>query len=62
MNRQDMQLGQMFMVGFDGMTVDADHPVVEEIVRHRLGGIILFDRNVDGSAGRTSAHRNNSGN
>jgi len=49
MNRQDVQLGQLFMVGFDGMTVDAAHPVVEEIVRHRLGGVILFDRNVDGS-------------
>ena len=41
--------GQMFMVGFNGLAVDGDHPVVEAIVNHRLGGVILFDRNIDGT-------------
>ncbi len=42
-----LNLGQMFMTGFDGMTVAAGHPVVEDIVRQQVGGVILFDRNVD---------------
>ncbi|GAB4344490.1 MAG: glycoside hydrolase family 3 protein [Desulfobulbaceae bacterium] len=41
--------GQLFLAGFDGLAVDADHPVVEAVVEHGLGGVILFDRNVDGS-------------
>lgn len=40
--------GQMFVVGFDGITVDASHPVVQSIEDNNLGGIILFDRNIDG--------------
>lgn len=44
-----LNLGQMFMIGFDGMTVAAGHPVVEAIVREQVGGVILFDRNVDGT-------------
>ena len=43
-----MDLGQLFMIGFDGLEVDNDHPVVEDIVHHGLGGVILFARNVDG--------------
>ena len=42
-------LGQMFLVGFDGLSVGPDHPIVKSIVRDRLGGVILFDRNIDGS-------------
>jgi len=45
----ELNIGQMFLVGFDGVTIDRDHPVVEAIVRDRVGGVILFDRNIDGS-------------
>jgi len=49
MNRDHFDIGQMFLVGFDGVTVEESHPVVKAIVRDRLGGVILFDRNVDGT-------------
>lgn len=42
-------LGQMFLAGFDGLTVGPGHPVVTAIRRDRLGGVILFDRSIDGS-------------
>ncbi len=44
-----LTLGQMFMVGFDGMEIDGNHPLIESIVDDQLGGVILFDRNVDGT-------------
>lgn len=43
-----LPLGQMFMVGFDGCRLEDDHPLREVIERQRVGGVILFDRNVDG--------------
>jgi beta-N-acetylhexosaminidase len=46
---QELNLGQMFLVGFDGLSVEADHPAAEAVIRDRLGGVILFDRNIDGS-------------
>jgi beta-N-acetylhexosaminidase len=49
MSELDLQLGQLFLAGFDGMSVDRDHPVIEAVERDGLGGVILFDRNVDGS-------------
>jgi beta-N-acetylhexosaminidase len=44
-----MDIGQMFLLGFDGCTADSDHWLTAAITRDKLGGIILFDRNVDGS-------------
>ncbi|HBI15120.1 MAG TPA: beta-N-acetylhexosaminidase [Desulfobulbaceae bacterium] len=49
MNGHDLALGQLFMVGFAGLSVDARHPVVEDITRHGLGGVILFDRDLHGA-------------
>lgn len=49
MSDNDLRLGQLFLAGFDGMSVDQDHPVVDAIVQDSLGGVILFDRNIDGS-------------
>ncbi|MFP7753165.1 glycoside hydrolase family 3 protein [Thermodesulfobacteriota bacterium B35] len=47
-NRRD--IGRMFMVGFEGCTVGEDHWLVQALVRGEgPGGVILFDRNVDGS-------------
>ena len=44
-----MNIGQMFLLGFDGCVVDRDHWLTGAIERDGLGGVILFDRNVDGS-------------
>lgn len=49
MNGHDLALGQLFLVGFAGLGVDAGHPVVEDITRHGLGGVILFDRDLRGA-------------
>ncbi|MDH3330077.1 MAG: hypothetical protein OEM01_12660 [Desulfobulbaceae bacterium] len=49
MNRMPPDLGQMFMVGFDGLSIGPEHWIAESIVHDRLGGVILFDRNIDGS-------------
>jgi beta-N-acetylhexosaminidase len=50
-----MHLGQMFMVGFNGTVVGEDHWVVRAIREEHLGGVILFDRNVDGSVQNISS-------
>jgi beta-N-acetylhexosaminidase len=44
-----MAIGQMFLVGFDGCTVDSSHWLFEAVTAEQLGGVILFDRNVDGA-------------
>lgn len=44
-----MNIGQMFLLGFNGCTLDRDHWLTDTIERDGLGGVILFDRNVDGS-------------
>lgn len=49
MSSRDLKLGQLFLAGFDGMSVDRDHPIVEAIVHDSLGGVILFDKNIDGA-------------
>lgn len=43
-----MDLGQMFLVGFYGVSVDSSHWLEKAITRDKLGGILLFDRNIDG--------------
>ncbi len=44
-----MDIGQMFLLGFDGCTLDRDHWLTAAIEQDKLGGVILFDRNVDGT-------------
>ena len=44
-----LKLGQMFLVGFHGCRIQSDHWLVDAIRNQGLGGVILFDRNVDGS-------------
>lgn len=41
--------GQMLLVGFRGCQIEPDHWLVDAIRNQGLGGVILFDRNVDGS-------------
>ena len=50
-----MNLGQMFLLGFDGCSLDRDHWLINAIEQDHLGGVILFDRNVDGSVQNISS-------
>jgi len=40
----DVKIGQMLMVGFRGLEVQDDHPIVQDIRERQIGGVILFDR------------------
>lgn len=39
-------IGQMLLVGFRGTSVGSDAPILRDIREHNLGGVILFDRDV----------------
>jgi len=41
------RLGQMFLVGFDGLTVDEYPETVRMLTEDRPGGLLLFDRSLD---------------
>lgn len=43
----DMDLGQMLLVGFRGTELDLDSPIVHDITALNLGGVILFDYDVE---------------
>ncbi len=38
------KIGQLFVLGFKGKTVDQNHPIVSDIKKRNLGGVILFDK------------------
>ena len=40
------QIGQMLVVGFRGLQVDAQSQVIRDIGEHGLGGVILFDKDL----------------
>ncbi|TVQ99479.1 MAG: glycoside hydrolase family 3 protein [Desulfovibrionales bacterium] len=42
----EAQIGQMLMIGFRGLEVGQDSPVVQDIRSGRVGGVILFDYDV----------------
>ena len=42
----DVKIGQMLMVGFRGLEVDEQHPIVRDIRDLHLGGTVLFDYDV----------------
>jgi len=44
-------IGQMLIVGFRGLTLEAGNPVLEDIRERRIGGVVLFD--VDVPSGST---------
>jgi len=37
-------IGQLFLLGFQGSSIDQDHPIRRDIETLNLGGVILFDR------------------
>jgi len=41
-------LGQMFVLGFRGLEVAEGHWIARAIAEENLGGVLLFDRNVEG--------------
>lgn len=40
----EQKIGQLFILGFTGDKLNADHPIVQDITQRNLGGVILFDR------------------
>ncbi len=42
----DTMIGQMLMAGFRGYTVDADSAIMRDVTERHLGGVILFDYDV----------------
>jgi len=50
----DVKIGQMLKVGFRGVSVDEKSPIVKDIKRFHLGGVVLFDYDVP----RDTAYRN----
>lgn len=43
----DERLGQMLMVGFRGTNVADDHFILRDLRQHHLGGVILFDYDLE---------------
>lgn len=44
------KIGSMLLVGFRGLSVDKDHPIVRDIIQRSIGGVVLFDYDVPGSS------------
>ncbi len=43
----DIKIGQMLMVGFRGITASPGSPIMDDIAKLHLGGVILFDFDVE---------------
>jgi len=50
----DEKIGQMLKVGFRGMAIDKESPIVKDIKEYHIGGVVLFDYDVP----RDTAFRN----
>lgn len=37
-------IGQLFILGFKGDSIDQDHPIATDLSKRNLGGVILFDK------------------
>jgi beta-N-acetylhexosaminidase len=42
----DKKIGQMICVGFRGLDVDKKSPIIRDITKYQIGGIVLFDYDV----------------
>ena len=42
----EQKIGQLFLIGFQGDSIDESHPVAADIIQRNLGGVILFDRSL----------------
>lgn len=43
----DIKIGQMIMVGFPATKIEANDPLLKEIEKGNVGGVILFEKNID---------------
>ncbi|MGK7370566.1 MAG: glycoside hydrolase family 3 N-terminal domain-containing protein, partial [Candidatus Halalkalibacterium sp. M3_1C_030] len=50
----DEKIGQMLKIGFRGISIDENSPIVEDIRKYHIGGVVLFDYDVP----RDTAYRN----
>ena len=50
----DEKIGQMLKIGFRGMSVDSQSPIVKDIKKYHIGGVVLFDYDVP----KDTAYRN----
>jgi beta-N-acetylhexosaminidase len=53
----EQKIGQLFLIGFQGDSINASHPIVADIQQRNLGGVILFDRFLAGQ--NPAQERNN---
>jgi beta-N-acetylhexosaminidase len=42
----DVKIGQMILIGFRGLSVDEQSPIIQDIRRWHIGGVVLFDYDV----------------
>jgi beta-N-acetylhexosaminidase len=42
----DARIGRMIMVGFRGLKLERDNPIISDVRERRVGGIVLFDYDV----------------
>jgi beta-N-acetylhexosaminidase len=42
----DVKIGQMILIGFRGLSVDEQSPIIQNIRRWHIGGVVLFDYDV----------------
>lgn len=40
----EQKIGQLFILGFPGATLTPSHPIIQDITKRNLGGVIIFDR------------------
>jgi len=40
------KIGQMLLLGFDGLDLHDDHPMAKSIINNQVGGVILFDYDI----------------
>jgi len=52
----EQKIGGLLMVGFRGMSAEADSPVVRDICEYNLGGVILFDADLQLKTGERNIH------
>lgn len=47
----DVKIGQMLMIGFRGMDVDKNSPIMKDIAERHIGGVVIFDEDVSSNRG-----------
>ncbi|GAB4392028.1 MAG: glycoside hydrolase family 3 protein [Gammaproteobacteria bacterium] len=54
----DEKIGQMLMVGFDGLKVDQNSAIVRDIQQYHLGGVVLYEHSAAHTINTQPAKRN----